>query len=369
MHALVTADTVGGVWTYTRELVTGLVRLGVRVTLVSFGEIPKPQQTSWMDKLAGLDYRPTGFRLEWMQEAGEDVAASSEYLASIIDEVRPDVLHLNQYCYGALSVNVPVIVVAHSDVVSWWVAVHAEEPPDNDWIRWYRKTVQRGLAGATAVVAPSEWMLSCVRKYYLHPARTAVIYNGRDPNLFNPHVTKEEYVVSVGRVWDGGKQVNLLRQIEATVPIYIAGPPDHPESDAGSPRRSNTRRKNVHYKGLQSEAQLRQLYSRAAIYAATSRYEPFGLAPLEAALSRCAIVANDIPSFREIWGDAAYYFRMNDPESLESTLQQLGSNAEVRAEYANRAYHYARRRYSAARMAEEYLHLYHSLVAAEKTAA
>ena len=31
MHALVTADTVGGVWTYTRELVTGLVQRGVRV--------------------------------------------------------------------------------------------------------------------------------------------------------------------------------------------------------------------------------------------------------------------------------------------------------------------------------------------------
>ena len=40
MHVLVTADTVGGVWTYTRELVTGLARRGVRVTLVSFGGAP-----------------------------------------------------------------------------------------------------------------------------------------------------------------------------------------------------------------------------------------------------------------------------------------------------------------------------------------
>ena len=44
------------------------------------------------------------------------------------------------------------------------------------------------------------------------------------------------------------------------------------------------------------EAQLRTLYSRASIYAATSRYEAFGMAPLEAAFSRCAIVAHDIPS-------------------------------------------------------------------------
>ena len=61
MHVLVTADSLSGSWTYARELVTGLVTRGVRVTLVSFGEIPLPEQTSWMDHLHGLDYRPTAF--------------------------------------------------------------------------------------------------------------------------------------------------------------------------------------------------------------------------------------------------------------------------------------------------------------------
>ena len=40
------------------------------------------------------------------------------------------------------------------------------------------------------------------------------------------------------------------------------------------------------------------------------------MAAVEAAFSRCAIVANDIPSFREIWGDAAITSRENDAESL-----------------------------------------------------
>ena len=51
MHVLITADTVGGVWTYTRELVSGLIARGMRVTLVSFGEIPMPEQTAWMERL------------------------------------------------------------------------------------------------------------------------------------------------------------------------------------------------------------------------------------------------------------------------------------------------------------------------------
>ena len=90
MHVLVTADTVGGVWTYTRELVTGLSQRGIRVTLVSFGDIPTAAQSEWLDGLRNVDYRATAFRLEWMQESASDIEASSEYLLSIIRESEPD---------------------------------------------------------------------------------------------------------------------------------------------------------------------------------------------------------------------------------------------------------------------------------------
>ena len=99
MHVLVTADTVGGVWNYAKELVTGLVRRGVRVTLVSFGNIPAPAQTDWIDPLKIVDFRPTAFRLEWMHEAEQDIEASSDFLMSIIDETKPDLLHLNEKSY------------------------------------------------------------------------------------------------------------------------------------------------------------------------------------------------------------------------------------------------------------------------------
>ena len=154
MHVLMTSDTVGGVWTYTQELASGLVRRGTRVTLVSFGKIPMPDQTTWMDGLEGLDYRPTAYKLEWMQDSERDVYESAEYLEAVIREVRPDLLHLNQYCYGTVSPGVPRVVVAHSDVVSWWEGVHGHEPENNAWTRWYRETVVSGLSCADIVIAP-----------------------------------------------------------------------------------------------------------------------------------------------------------------------------------------------------------------------
>ncbi len=123
MHVLVTADTMSGSWTYTRELVTGLVTRGVRVTLVSFGEIPLPEQTAWMDLLHGLEYRPTAFRLEWMDDAPQDLDRVLGFLASLVREVHPDLLHLHQFCHGNLPVDVPRVVMVHGDLISWAEAV------------------------------------------------------------------------------------------------------------------------------------------------------------------------------------------------------------------------------------------------------
>src|SRR5436853_343697 len=336
----------------------------MRVTLVSFGEIPLPQQTSWMQNLHGLDYRPTAFRLEWMQEGEEDLEDSCNYLQSVIRDVRPDILHFSQYSYGSLSSNIPRVVVAHGDLVSWWLAVHGHEPRDTRWLRWYRSTVSRGLAEATTVVSPSNWMKESLRVCYGEPRHDLVIHNGRNPIYFNPYVSKDDSVLSVGRLWDAGKQVSLLTQREHPLSVCIVGS-DNPTYAPRTPIRADvklaTEQIFVALKGPQTEAQLRSLYSRAAIYAATSRYEPFGLAPLEAALSRCAIVANDIPVFREIWEDNALYFETNSPESLAQAVEILHRDAKLCSAYANRAYQHALARYPASRMVDEYRHTYPEL--------
>ena len=372
MHVLVTADSLSSSWTYARELVTGLVTRGVRVTLVSFGDIPLPEQTSWMDHLHGLDYRPTAFRLEWMQEAEEDLPESSAFLVSLIRELRPDVLHLNQFCYGNLPVDVPRVVMAHGDLVTWTQAVHDRPPQPARSLSWYRRTVLNGMAGADAVIAPSAWMLDRISACYSRPRRGEVIYPGRNPIFFNPYVSKDDCVLAVGRLVDASKQVFLLTQQPHPLPVCIVGA----EQTVPTPRipiradvKVATEQTSVAIRGPQTDAQLRALYSRAAIYAATSRYEPLGMPALEAAFSRCAIVANDIPSYREIWGDAALYFRTNDAASLAENIRLLNEDRPMRRAYAELAYSRARERFTTKRMIDQCLQLYRSLVSVGTAAA
>lgn len=361
MRILVTADTVGGVWTYTRELVSGLIGRGFQVVLVSFGGIPPAEQTRWMNGLPDLDYRPTAFKLEWMQESMDDLRASAEYLELVAEETRPALLHLNQFYYGGLKFRAPRVVVAHSDVVSWWVAVHGCEPPDSNWMRWYRRIVKHGVASATAVVAPSNWMMEQVRRYYAVPAQGVVIHNGRTPSLFSPNQTKEKMITTVGRLWDAGKNAELLLQEEMPWPVCIVGSEKQPGREE-VPLTPEKQYPGVRFLPQQSEQQLSELLSRTAIYAAASRYEPFGLAPVEAALSGCAIVAAHIESFRELWGNSAIFFRNNDASSLRQALTDLAEDTGFLQSCAKRACHHARQWFTADRMVEQYLALYRRLV-------
>jgi glycogen synthase len=373
VHVLVTSDTLSGTWTYTRELVAGLVSRSVRVTLVSFGDIPLPQQTLWMDHLQGLEYRPTAFRLDWMEEGQQDFQESSAYLTALVKELKPDLLHLNQLCYGSLPVAVPRVVVAHGDLITWWKAVHGREPKEDRWLRWYRDVVTRGLANASVVVAPSNWMRDTVRESYPPSGHDTVIYNGRNPIFFNPYVGKDDSVLAVGRLLDAGKQVSLLTQHSHPLPVCIVGSENPVHSPGRVPIRADVKlsvdEMNIALKGPQTEAQLRSLYSRASIYAATSRYEPFDMTAVEAAFSRCAIVANDIPAFREFWGDAAVYFHENDAASLASAIRRLSRERDLCRTYGNRAFQRARECFTSKRMIDHYLELYRNLLGMNRAAA
>ncbi len=373
VHVLVTTDTLGTTWTYSRELVSGLVTRGVQVTLVSFGQIPLPEQTAWMDNLHGLEYRPTAFPLDWMQQGQDDLRDSSAYLTALVNELRPDVLHLNQLCYGSLPVTAPRVVVAHGDLITWWKTVHGHEPRPDWWLRRYKEIVTRGLALASVAVAPSAWMRDMVRACYTRARYEVVIHNGRNPIFFNPYVGKEESVLAIGRLWDAGKQVSLLTQHTHPIPVCIVGG-DAPVPGLGTvPIRTDVKlavdEVHVAFKGPQTESQLRSLYSRAAIYAATSRYEPFDMAGVEAAFSRCAIVANDIPAFRELWGDAVLYFRANDAASLASAIRRLKDQRDLCRAYGNRAYQHARQCFTSKRMIDQYLELYVGLLGTKWAAA
>ena len=365
MHVLLTTDSVGGVWTYTEELSAGLVRNGHQVTLVSFGHLLDDGQRAWLISMDSplFQWVETEYRLEWMEDAGEDLLRSVEFLRKLALELQPDVLHTNQFAYGELADTVPVLLTGHSDVLSWWQAVHGERIPDTGRLRAYTALVRAGLQSATLLAAPTEWMARALRGQYGVDRPIEIVPNGRSAHLFTPGGPKILQAITVGRAWDPGKHVALLEEIDVPMPLWIAGESASPVSASHVPgAQAATPAPSVAYLGKQNAAQLRALYSRTAIYVATSCYEPFGLAPLEAALSGCALVLSDLPTMREIWDGVALFYPVRDAAALENTLRRLAAEPEQIDELAARALARARTRYTAKDMVAHHESIYSSLM-------
>jgi len=119
--------------------------------------------------------------------------------------------------------------------------------------------------------------------------------------------------------------------------------------------------RSVQCLGRLAPADLATWLGSAAIFALPARYEPFGLSALEAGLVGCALVLGDIPSLREVWGDAAVFVPPDQPDVLAEVLQRLITDVSWREFMAQRARARALR-YTPERMAREYVALYAQLM-------
>ena len=354
---LMTADAVGGVWTYAMELARGLSPRGVHVTLALIGPPPSAAQRDEVAALPNVTMHERPCRLEWMEEPWADVAAAGDWLLQLEQAVAPDVVHLNGYAHGALPFRAPAVVVGHSCVVSWWHAVHGGEPPAS-W-RQYETAVAAGLASADLVVAPTSAMLSALETHYGPLPRATVIANGRTAPAGAAQRPKEPMIFSAGRLWDAAKNVEAVCAVADRLAwtVYVAGDLSDPDG------RTRVGPVTARVLGRVSPAEMWNWLSRASIYALPARYEPFGLSVLEAALAGCALVLGDIRSLREVWGPAALYVPPDNRRALASALQRLIENDERRADLAARALLRARE-LTADRMADAYAALYDTLAGA-----
>ncbi|MBV8739087.1 MAG: glycosyltransferase family 4 protein [Alphaproteobacteria bacterium] len=345
LTVLMTADAVGGVWSYALGLCAALA--DVDFILATLGPRPKPAQRAALARLANVTLAESDFPLEWMPDGQTAIAASRRWLETLAARHAVNVAHVNGYAQARLDCACPRIVVAHSDVLSWLLAVHGAAAPA-EW-RDYRRRVIGGLRAADRVVAPSRTVLCDLQQQYGLPLSDAmVIPNGIEVEPFVPR-PKQSVIMAAGRIWDAAKNLVLLDDIAPGLdwPIEIAGATAHPAEGVAHLR-------NARLLGVLDPEEMRRRLGEAAIFAAPARYEPFGLGILEAAAAGCALVLGDIASLRENWDSAAVFVPADDREQWRSALrrliadraerERLGAAAQARAGHFTLAHCAARYR-------------------------
>jgi glycogen synthase len=353
MKILMTADCIGGVWSYAINLCEALGELGVETVLVTGGRPLSPDQLRHATRLPRTRIIDSAHPLEWMQDPWEALDRAGARLLRLAETENVDLVHLNDYSFGSLPWPVPTLMVAHSCVLSWYRAVRGQAAGE-EWAE-YRRRVSAGLSAADFLIAPTQAMLDEIRCCYGTRTPSAVIRNGIAP--FPAGLSaKQAWILSVGRLWDEAKNITQLDRVAASLswPVAVAGDCAHPEN-------GQTELKHVTALGQLDQNALRLWYERASIYAHPARYEPFGLSVLEAASAGAALVLGDIPTLRELWDGAAVFVDPDNGPQLRSSIELLIQQPNLRSTLAMRAQIRAARFHRDA-MAAATLAAYHQLL-------
>ena len=320
---LMTVDAVGGVWRYAMDAARALRLEGVATLFTGLGPPPSRQMIEEARAIGELEWLDAP--LDWMVRDPAALSQVPAMLAELASARGVDLLHLNLPSQAAgLSVDLPVVVVSHSCVGTWFASVRGTLLPA-DW-QWQEDINRRGLTAADAIVAPSRSHADAVARIYGVTA-IDIVHNasGHVPTQLG----KKDYVFAAGRWWDEGKNAAAL-DIAASLcrrPVVAAGPTEGPNGEQFSFA-------HVDDRGPLGHREAMALMSEAAIFVSPSIYEPFGLAALEAARSGAALVLADIPTYRELWADAALFADSADPASFAEAIDRLADDRRLRRRIA-----------------------------------
>jgi len=354
LHVLITADAVGGVWSYVYELCRALP--DVRFTIANMGPLPSATQQKAACDLKNVELVCREYRLEWMEAPWDDVDRAGAWLCDLARECAADVVHLNGYSHAVLDFAAPVVVTAHSCVQTWWRAVHGTQAPPG-WNE-YKRRVHEGLRVARLVIVPTRAFLLQLEDVYGALPHARVVYNGHAAAA-NEALGKEPLVLAVGRLWDEAKNIQVLAGAAAQLPwpIMVAGSALAPDGTQAAPN-------SLRSLGVLDREELFAWLRRTSVFVSPALYEPFGYGALEAALQGCALVLSDIETFHEVWGDAALYVPPKDSAAIQRVLAELIA-APARLTTMSRSARERAERYSSTRMAHAYLAAYRELTNAQ----
>jgi glycosyltransferase involved in cell wall biosynthesis len=356
LRVLATADALGSAWPYSLDLARGLSRLGIETMLAVTGPSLSPAQVAAASAIEGLELVETGLPLNGHADSGASLRVAGEEIAALAAAEGADIVQLNTPALAAgARFGVPVVAGQHRCAATWWEAVHGGAPPSD--IAWRTKLVRAGLHAADIVVTPSSAFAAATQRIYGLPEMPRTVHYGRSPlpvPLHAPH----DFVFTAGRLWDEGKNLDMLDAAARRVPVPVraAGP-------LAGPNGAAVLFDNIDCVGDLGEEELASWLSARPVFVSAALYEPFGLAVLEAASAGCPLILSDIPAFRELWQEVAIFVPPRDEEGFTRAIANLVGDDFERAVLGHAAKEHARL-YTPDAIAAQMAAIYRSLLPA-----
>lgn len=321
---------------YTLRLSEQLTALGVDVSLL----VPGPF-VGRVPKLAGVRTASVGSRLP-----GHAGKVWFEQVGVVREAVRlgAELLHI-PYLGPPLRSPLPTVVTVHD-----LLQIAVPELRGGPLVRFYNRLAAAGARRASALLADSDHTRADVLRELRVPASRVRTVHLAAGELFGPegdpaeregiarrYGLEDAYLLYIGGL-DWRKNVPLL------IRAYARSGCSHPLAIAGAPRSGSTARfpdlrsvaaeagvaERVRFLGFVAEEDKPALYRGALLFAFPSRYEGFGLPPLEAMACGTPVICSRAASLPEVAGEGALLFDPDDEPALASAIGRLAADPGLR---------------------------------------
>lgn len=253
--------------------------------------------------------------------------ALSLNLCSIVPLLKPGIVCIHDLSY---KVNPQYFKTRYAVLSRVWHIVHY-------WVGWLVSPL---------IYTVSEYSKNqMIEIYNVKPEKIHVIANGwqhflrinYDDTIFDkyPQLEKGKYFFTLGSLAPN-KNIEWILKAAKFNPEYQFAIAGKASLEAYGKDYSESNLPNVHFLGFISDGNVKSLMRNCKAFILPSRYEGFGIPPLEAMSVGAKVIVSNVSCLPEIYRDSAHYI---DPDKAEINLDELlnhpvGDSQEVLKKYS-----------------------------------
>lgn len=320
------AQPISGVQRYGRELIQALDSLLMRAE-----SRPFPSVTVWVPSNVPAETLPSGLQVVKIERAGRRTGHLWEQIELPRLARRAVLISLTN---SAPLLHTRQVVTIHDAAI-------VEYPADFKWTyrAWYRSLYAGLRRTRSSFVSVSSFAAGAVTQHFgITADRIAVVPNAADhfiglaPDrsvLDGLGLPERGYILAVGSRSRRKNLAAIHRAIRVThgcPPLVVAGG-GMSQAFATADAASASGAIVLDYV---SDAQIKALYQSALCLVFASRYEGFGLPPLEAMVCGCPVITSHATSMPEVCGDAALYCDPDRPDTIATSIRLLITDPALR---------------------------------------
>ncbi len=345
---LMTSDLDGSGWEYTHNLCKSMQqKSNIEICILGFGN----GSNTHTHNLDNIRIIPTNLPSEKEIISLNDQSYLDELkrlMQSSLKDFKPHIVHLNHILCSSVIEDYPALLYTQGNIFSLFKNQNSSSQNFFETI----DIMKDALNNSQAIVMPSMHSAYNLVKSFDIKNKIRVIYNGLsimpEENLhLNSDIIVDAYMLKKHQ------DISLLNKISSKLPDNV----NIKVLDNNKVFSQNKKIKSITYKNSED---IETAYGNSSIYLSLTGSESFNM--IKAAYLNCALVVNNTPIMKEMWGDCACLFQKSNPNSLLRSINNLIENKEKLKQNIQNCHAKALSVYNSQRMAQEYLNLYKNIL-------